>query len=489
MTDEVPQVARNAKWAIAQTIISACVLFALYRFLLQELGAARLGLWSLILASTSLAKLGELGFSSATLRFVGQYAGAGKPQEAAEILETSLLSISVPFLLLAAIAIPLIGMILPLFVPAQHMPDALQIVPWAMLALWLGVTGGLIQSAIDGCGRMDQRNMVQIATNLLYLAGAILLAPTLGLEGVAIAQAIQAGTALLLMWWLARRQLQSLPWLPWRWRRKRFSEIAGFAVTMQAGSVAGMFVEPITKALISRFGGLEFLAFYEMANQVVTRARSVLVSGFQAITPQFAMTNAISAHRTLFLRSQRRVIDIGIPFMTLVMMAFPVLSYLWIGRTEPAFIVSGQILGLTWLLVTLLMPAYFFLTGTGRGLPVATAQIFTLVTSALLGWTGAHLDSQIGPIVGAAISLLLGNIYAYAVATNNLFPQDNRIQMPKWIGTQALVSGCVCLTAIGINLLIARYTASVGAKLASFLLLSTAIALFALSNQRRPIKE
>lgn len=488
MRNEGHQVARNAKWAIAQTIISAGVLFVLYRFLLRELGAEKLGLWALILASTSLARLGELGFSNATLRFVGQHTGAGKPEEATEVLETALLSISLPFLALSVIAIPLIGIVLPWFIPSHHIADALTILPWAMLALWLGVTGGLVQSAIDGCGRMDQRNIVLIATNLLYLGIAMLLTPMHGLKGVAIAQAIQAGVTLLILWWLAKRQLKSLPWLPWRWRKHRFFEIAGFALTMQAGSIAGMFVEPVTKALISRFGGLEFLAYFDMANQVITRARSVLVSGFQAIVPQFAITNRHDAHLELFLQSQKKVIDIGIPFMTLVMIAFPVLSEIWIGRTEPAFIASGQIIGITWLLVTLLMPAYFFFTGTGRGLPVAVAHLITLVGTAAFGWIGSHQHSQIGPILGAAISLLIGNIYIYIVAVNSLFPHSTGIKIPKWIFSRMLISGGVCLAAIGLNLLLTRFTDQLPEQIVVFSVLAIAITLFAISNHKRVIE-
>ena len=483
MKNERYQVARNAQWAIAQTIISAGVLFVLYRFLLHELGAAKLGLWSLILASTSLARLGELGFSSATLRFVGQYAGAGQQQDAAEILETALLSICIPFMLLTVVAIPLIGGALHWFVPAQHMTDALVIVPWAMFALWLGVTGGIVQSAIDGCGRMDQRNMVLIATNILYLALSVMLTPMLGLKGVAIAQTIQAGASLIVMWWLAKVQLRSLSWLPRRWCKNRFSEIAGFAVTMQVGSIAGMFVEPVTKALISRFGGLEFLAFYEMASQVVTRARSVLISGFQAITPQFAIATEQSMHRELFLQSQKKVIAIGIPFMSLVMIAFPVISQIWIGRHELAFIVSGQLIGITWLLITLLMPAYFFLTGTGRGFPVAIAHVAALAGTLVFGWVGGHFFVETGPILGASISLLIGNIYMYIIAANCLFRKDSDLVMPKWITTRMLVSTGACLSIVGVNLFATNYANGLLEHVIIFVILTTVIVLVAFGSR------
>ena len=489
MLNDGHQVSRNAKWAIAQTISSAGVLFVLYRFLLNELGAEKLGLWSLILASTSLARLGELGFSTATLRFVAKYTGLGKLHEAAEILETALLTISLPFLLLTALAVPLVGSVLQWFVPTQHIAEALVVLPWAMLALWLGVTGGIVQSAIDGYGRMDQRNMVLIVTNLIYLALAVLLTPAYGLTGVAFAQAVQGGASLVLMWLLAKAQLRSLPWLPWRWHKHRFSEVAGFALTMQIGSIAGMFIEPITKAMVSRFGGLEFLAYYEMANQVMTRARSVLVSGFQAITPQFSMTKAPPKHRELFLESQRKAIDIGIPFMSFVMLAIPTISQIWIGRYESAFITSGLLIGLTWLLVTLMMPAYFYLTGSGRGFPIAVAHVLSLVGTIFLGWMGGRLIGQYGPIIGAAISLLLGNVCIYFIAVNGLFKNDHDTAFPNGIGIRMMKSSCWCLLVVGLNLLATEYVTSLLGNILTLMLLTLILFILAFGSRIKQNRE
>lgn len=488
MKIEGKQVSHNAQWAIAQTIISAVVLFVLYRFLLKELGAEKLGLWSLILASTSLARIGELGFSSATLRFVGKYVGAGAPGEAAEILESSLLTIALPLAVLAALAIPMVGGVLPWFVPEKHMSDALLVIPWAMLALWLSIASGLVQSAIDGCGRMDRRNMVLIFTNIVYLALTILLAPELGLKGVAIAQAVQAGASLLIMWWLVKLELTGLPLIPCRWQKSRFREIAGFAVSMQIGSIAGMFVEPITKALISRFGGLEFLAYFEMANQVITRARSVLISGFQAITPQFAITNEPSMHRALFLQSQQKVIDLGVPFMSVLMISFPLISQIWIGRDESAFVISGQIIGITWLLNTLLMPAYFFLTGTGRGTVVAIAQIVTLTGTFVFGWTGAQLIGSVGPIAGAGIALLIGNLYMYWIAAVLLFRTEQIVSLPRWIFVRMFLNGCVCLSVIGFNILVNKYINGFIGHVIIFSVLGAAIVIFAFVRQNKALE-
>jgi O-antigen/teichoic acid export membrane protein len=63
----------NAALSVLQTGISAILLFFLYRYLLVRLGPEQLGVWSVVLASTSVARLSDMGFSGAVVRFVARH--------------------------------------------------------------------------------------------------------------------------------------------------------------------------------------------------------------------------------------------------------------------------------------------------------------------------------------------------------------------------------------------------------------------------------
>ena len=63
----------NAAVSVVQTVISGVVLFLLYRYLLDHLGTEQLGLWSVILASTSVARLSDLGLTGSVVKFVARY--------------------------------------------------------------------------------------------------------------------------------------------------------------------------------------------------------------------------------------------------------------------------------------------------------------------------------------------------------------------------------------------------------------------------------
>jgi O-antigen/teichoic acid export membrane protein len=49
-----------------------------------------------------------------------------------------------------------------------------------------------------------------------------------------------------------------------------------------------MLYDPITKALLTKFGGLSLVGYYEMANKLIYQIRSLKVSANQILVPAFA---------------------------------------------------------------------------------------------------------------------------------------------------------------------------------------------------------
>ena len=84
----------NATVSVIQTIVSFVVLFVLYRYLIHQLGSEQLGLWSLVLASTSIARLSEMGLTGSVVNFVARYHALKDNEQAAEIVQTAAISIA-----------------------------------------------------------------------------------------------------------------------------------------------------------------------------------------------------------------------------------------------------------------------------------------------------------------------------------------------------------------------------------------------------------
>lgn len=430
------RILKNSVVSVAQTVSSAFILFFLYRYLLHRIGPEQLGIWALVLASTSVGRLSDMGFSGAALKFVARHLAYGEPKKAAEVVQTAALSIGLALAVLAAVAYPFILMALSWSLPNSSLPIAHSILPWAVSSLWLGMVAGIFQSALDGCQRMDIRNYILIFCNIVYLVLVLLLIPNYGLVGLAKAQLVQTLLMALITWYMLRKLLPQLPLLPWQWSKKEFKEMFAYAVNFQIGSIAGLLFEPVTKFLLAKFGGLTNTAYYEMANQVIAKTRAVLVSGLQTVVPIIAgmKDEEHNLRLEVYRKSYSVFFFITWPYYILLALAFPLISLLWIGKIEPTFILYGSILSIGWLLSNFGVPAYLFNLGTGHLVWNTWLHILTGILNLSLGFfLGSRFGAE-GVLASVVISLVLPSwVLIYIVKRRlaiNMFeivPTEHRI--------------------------------------------------------------
>ncbi|MBL0225855.1 MAG: oligosaccharide flippase family protein [Geobacteraceae bacterium] len=401
----------NAAVSVIQTFISGLVLFLLYRYLIKHLGAEHLGLWSVILASTSVARLSDMGLTGSVVKFVARYRALNDDYRAGEVVQTAAISIALVLALLAIAIYPLLGNLLKLSIPAKSMPLALNILPWAVFSLWLGSVGGVFQSGLDGCQRMDLRNILMMIGNILFFVAAIWLVPRYGLVGLAVGQAAQSLLLMVAGWLVLRRYLTALPWLPVHWSKAKFKEMLSYAVNFQINSIAILFFDPITKMLMSRFGGLSSAAYYEMASQLVVKLRALLIAANQAIVPAVAELQETSAEKVcdLYLKSYRLLFFVVIPFYATILIVLPIVSVLWVGYSEHQFLLFGALLAIGYGLSNLMGPSYFLNLGTGDLKWNSTVHVVMAILNVLLGLILGPLLGGLGVALSAMISMVFSS--------------------------------------------------------------------------------
>jgi len=403
-------VGRSARWSLVQTIVSALTIFALYKILYAQLGPEQLGIWAVVLASVSVARLAELGFSTTVLRFVSMRLTMGDRERAARILETGVVSIAWPLALILIAAYPLADSAMRLVVPGEKVLVAQDILPFALATLWFGIVGSVAQSALDGCGRMDIKCRVLIVGNLAYVPAAILMVNYWGLPGLAICQLLQAVGVTIFVWAATRRELPALHVLPAKWDQSCFREILGYAASLQLGNLLLMLFEPATKILLSRYCGLSEVAHFEMANQVVSRVRSLITSAMQAYLPALSSADSIPSLRGLVGEATMFAAGIGVPMMAVIVISFPLISTLWIGYLQTDFVIFGQILGVGWLIATLAVPTYYYCVGAGKVGAILGSQALIVGLNGILGFSAAVSGLGHWVAVSMMVSLVAGNL-------------------------------------------------------------------------------
>lgn len=423
---------------VVQVIVSGITLFVLYRYLLETIGVVLLGVWSIVLAAASASRVTELGLSGSVVKFVSKYLARSEPEKSAHVIETVCISITVLIGIILVLAYPLIAWALGWFMPEQNIPDAIKILPYALVSLWLMVISEVFMAGLDGCQRFDLRSIIMIVGSLFYLAMAVLLVPHYGLEGLVMGQICQAALLLLMGWFLLRRQLEGLPLFPCRWSYPLFREMIGYGVNFQIIGIIQLLIDPVTKMLLSKFGGLAGVGYYEMANRMVMQLWKLLVTANQTIVPYISKMQELEPDRIrqVYKQVYDTVLYLNLPFYAVVAGCLPIISEIWLGRYEPIFVYMAFLLIIGRFVNSMSGPAFFTYLGTGT-LRWNTLDYVTIgILNIGLGYCLGVFIGNIGVVLGAIIALTVGSsipVIAYhienSIPLQDLLPRETRSLM------------------------------------------------------------
>ncbi|MCI0564878.1 MAG: oligosaccharide flippase family protein, partial [Nitrososphaera sp.] len=347
---EKRQVLRNAASSVIQVLTISAVLFILYGFLLHTIGVERLGVWSVVLAGASIASIANLGFSASVVKFVAKYAARRQEQTVVDVIQTAAISLSILVGLLLTVVYPFAGWLLTVVVPSEGVTEALVILPYGLISVWIMIIASVFQAGLDGRQRIDLRSMLLIAGAIFHLILCFVLVPAYGLVGLAYAQVAQAAALLIATWLMLRRVIGELPVVPYRWNPSLFREMVGYGLNLQAVSISQLLYDPITKSLLTKFGGLAVTGFYELASRMILQLRALLVSANQVLVPTIADLQERDPQiiQTVYKESYMLLFYISVPLFSIIIALTPVISQLWIGEYENTFVIFSILLALGW---------------------------------------------------------------------------------------------------------------------------------------------
>ena len=330
----------NAATTIAQVIGSAAILFVLYRFLIRSIGVERLGIWCLVLATTSMITLANQGFSTSIVKFVAKYAAQGNRRTVAILIETAILTIAAPLTILCAALYPVAHWGLTVVMPAGRVEEAAALLPYAFLSLWFNILGSILLAGLAGQQLITIRNYLVFGGSATYLSLALLWVPGYGLLGLAFAQVANTVAGFLATWFLLRRTIQQLPLIPYHWDRKLFREMWGYGAQFQFVTFSQALREPITKTLLAKFGGLAMTGFYDMASRWVFTFREIVVQANLVLVPTVSSLKEIEADAIprIYRESYRLIFFLSVPTFSALVIFSPMVSRIWLGRYEPDFV-------------------------------------------------------------------------------------------------------------------------------------------------------
>jgi len=444
------RLSKNAIASVAQVVISAFILFELYRFLMRHLGVEQIGVWSLVMASTAIARLSEFGLGGGVVKFVAGDLGGQQTERATRTISMAVVAIAGVVGAACLALYPVLQVMLAKIVtdPVMLTP-ANALLPYALGALWLATLSNVFLSALDGCQRSDMRALVMVGAAVGQLLAAYAIVPKHGLLGLGPVQLVQSGLTLVASALFVAISLAqpARAWLGWD--RKRFGELVRYGGAIQVAAVGQLLFEPTVKALLSLFGGLALTGYYEMANRMITQFRAVIVSAYQPLVP-FVAARAGGGSltpiemRNAYLYSYRLLVVLAIPYYALVGASLPIILTLWLGRFDSQFLTVGIICWVGWHLNTMAVPAYMLYLAIGRLRWTVWTQAAIGTLNIVLATFGGWLWGGLGVLVGAMTALGLGS-YVTVVA----FHREYRVPAHEFFPGGSTALAMVCLIGVG----------------------------------------
>lgn len=428
------QIFLNAITTTAQTLENACVLFFLYRFLIRSIGVERLGIWSLVLATTSVITLANQGFSTSIVKFVAKYAARENTEDLIVLVQTAVISIALGIGVISVGLYPVARWILEAVLPPTRLVEACAILPFAIASLWINILEGVLQAGLAGHQLITVCNYLELGGGLSYLFLAFVLVPRHGLLGLAYAQVIQGLGILLITWLLLRRRTPGLPLFPQRWNSALFRELGGYGLHFQLITTSQALREPVTKALITRFGGLAMTGFYDLAARWVFTFREAIVQANQVLVPTISHLQERDPKLipTVYRESYRLIFFLAVPIFASATVLSPLVSRIWIGRYEPLFVTFVAFLAAGWLVNVLSNPAYVVDLGTGALRWVSIGCIAAAILNASLGFLAGVRFGGVAVVAATAVSQAAGYIVVIVayhlenrVAFRQLLPHES----------------------------------------------------------------
>jgi O-antigen/teichoic acid export membrane protein len=431
---------RNAAYSAAQAVGTAVLLFVAYRFLVRNLAPDDFGLWALLISVAGIARLADFGVGAAAARFVALDLGRNARAEAVQLLHSLALATAVLAASLAILVELASPLILDAVVPVPAREAARQLLPLMLANLVLTMTGTAVLGGLEGAQRFDLRAAVVILSNVVFVAGCMILTGRLGLLGVGLAQVLQGVVLVAGAWVAARPVLGFRDWWPRSISLNQLRRVLNFGASFQVIAALQVATELAFKALLTQRVGLPAAGLFEIAQRVPMLLRAPLVGASQVLLPAVARNpDDRTSFERMFARSCRLVGFATLATFGALFLAWPLLTVLLMGHYDRDLYLVAITVAAGWGLNLLAAPAYFSLLGMGStAWHVASHAVIALgVLLLVLSQVGVgHLELL---VVGYAVALVSGS-YVVFIGLYRRAPWSVRDCLPAGAGVAVLAA-------------------------------------------------
>lgn len=417
---------KNIRYAVVAFAINVVLVFLSYKLVILHDGISAVGLWSTLFAWTSMIRIGDVGMSSAALRFIAMRDLDNEAKEISAYLQTGVVTNLCLFSALGLISYSLLSLYLPSIFVAETLTEAQHVLPIMMLSFFLMNISGTLLGTLQGLHLGYVNSQLVVIGNIVQILCVLVLVPKIGLVGLAWAQVTQYSLTIVVTWFWLRRKIGIVPILPVGVSWLAFREMLSYSIKIQIANVANGLFEPASKLLIGHFGGLQTLGIYELAFKTVSLPRNAVAAGLTASLPSMASLYSTDKHQAEFLykKSLRYLLSTGVIVLLCVVALAPVVSIVWIGTYSPAYWLSVAVIAVGFLFNLAGAPAYNLGVASGVMQYNITTSFLSLILLLVLGYLLNSAFGSFGTVLAVAACLSVSGLLIMFLNEHHLFPQE-----------------------------------------------------------------
>jgi O-antigen/teichoic acid export membrane protein len=416
---KVGSLSRNTLAALGQAVLVSGMMFLVYRVVVQSAGLEELGMWSLIMTGSTVARAGDVSGAGGLGRFIAMIrSGTDIGSDIVETTHTVLLTSAAINLTIGIALYFLAPFVLRFALTPELLPRAIELLPFVVVIIVLGGLAGAVISGIDGTQRIDLRAMVAVSSAVVSFLIVLVLVPRIGIVGFGIAQVVSQFFTIIVGWTVLHRQVPEIGWFPYRWQRTAFRASTGFGLKLNGISLLTLLFDPLVKFSFGATGGASQVALYELASRAITQIRGFAVAASMALIPVFASMQPHEQARRIALleKAVNTSAYAAVAAAAAATVLAPIVSLIVLGKVSAPLLYMSVPLIFAWTMQLPTVPVYLAAQTDGRmrwnALSHALVAV-AVIAGALLeraGIAGTLLTSIVVGLLLSSLTVLTGNV-------------------------------------------------------------------------------
>jgi len=426
--------AKNAVLNIIGFGITLPITILLTPYVLRILGKEKYGVWALAAVVTSYAQLSDIGMTTAIVKFIAEYCAKEEVDQISTVVSTTFFAFAIIGGLVTGSLLFLRQFIVVdiLRVPLELQSDAIFVISGMVIIFYFNLLFSIFDSVLQGVQRMDITNGILVISRILRAIGMYLvLAAGMGLKGLILNSALMSGINIGMNVIAVRLLIHGFVLHIRSCSLQTFKRIVAYAVNILMARLIGLGEEPINKIILSRWGSLSYVAFYDIGYRIADIGRGFISKGLLPLLPASAELHGKGDYhqlKSLLFSLLKLIITFGVPYVFLIVSIAQPLIQAWLGN---GYILSAralQVIMVVLLFQILVTPHYIILQGIGK------PQVNTVnhLISAIVNIAGAIILIRYLRFYGVLASMIISTLIA-VVHLDVMLRQVLRIQMREYL--------------------------------------------------------